>query len=121
MVKNLPANVGDTGGFLFLVRSIHTGTSQLDLAGWRVRNSDMSIWFCWVLVVACGIFSCHMWDLVPWPGMELRPPALNTQSLSHWTTSEVLEPKQSRNATQPTPVFLPGEPHGQRSLASYSS
>ena len=25
-----------------------------------------------------------------------------------------------RRAQQPTPVFLPGEPHGQRSLASYS-
>jgi len=23
-------------------------------------------------------------------------------------------------ATQPTPIFLPGEPHGQRSLESYS-
>ena len=26
-----------------------------------------------------------------------------------------------RRAWQPTPVFLPGEPHGQRSLAGYSS
>jgi len=26
-----------------------------------------------------------------------------------------------RRAPQPTPVFLPGESHGQRSLASYSS
>ena len=25
-----------------------------------------------------------------------------------------------RRARQPTPVFLPGEPHGQRSLLSYS-
>ena len=25
-----------------------------------------------------------------------------------------------RRAWQPTPVFLPGEPHGQRSLVSYS-
>ena len=33
--------------------------------------------------------SCGMWDLVPWPGMELRPPALGVWSLSHWTTREV--------------------------------
>ena len=26
-----------------------------------------------------------------------------------------------RRAWQPTPVFLPGEPHGQTSLAGYSS
>ena len=30
--------------------------------------------------------SCSRWDLVPWPVIELQPPA---QSLSHWTTKEV--------------------------------
>ena len=29
-----------------------------------------------VLVAAYGIFSCGIWDLVPWPGIEPRPPAL---------------------------------------------
>ena len=29
------------------------------------------IWLCWVLVAACRIFSCSIWDLVPWPGTEL--------------------------------------------------
>ena len=33
--------------------------------------------------------SWGLWDLVPWPGMEPRPPALGAQSLSHWTTREV--------------------------------
>ena len=33
--------------------------------------------------------SCCMWDLVSWPGIELRPPALGMQSLSHWTTRDV--------------------------------
>ena len=37
----------------------------------------------------CGIFSCGMWDLVPWPGIEPGPPALGGQSLNHWTTREV--------------------------------
>ena len=27
-----------------------------------------------------------MWDLVPQPGIEPRPPALEAQNLSHWTT-----------------------------------
>ena len=31
-----------------------------------------------------------MLDLVPWPGMEPLPPALEVWSLSHWTTREVL-------------------------------
>ena len=34
--------------------------------------------------------SCSMWDLVPWSGIEPRPPALGTQNLSHWTNREVL-------------------------------
>ena len=35
------------------------------------------------LVAAC------MQDLVPGPGIEPGPPALETQSLTHWTTREV--------------------------------
>ena len=33
--------------------------------------------------------SCGMWDLVPWLGLKPRPPALEAQSLSPWTTREV--------------------------------
>ena len=29
-----------------------------------------------------------IWDLVPWPRIELRPPALGAQNLSHWITRE---------------------------------
>ena len=29
-----------------------------------------------------------MWNLVPWPGIKPRPPAVEVQSLSHWTTRE---------------------------------
>ena len=42
-----------------------------------------------LLVAACGISSCSMQDLVLWPGLEPRPPALGAWSLSHWTTREV--------------------------------
>ena len=34
--------------------------------------------------------SCGIWYLVSWSGIELRPPALGVQSLSHWATREVL-------------------------------
>ena len=33
--------------------------------------------------------SCSMWYLIPWPGMEPKPPALGAQSLSYWTTRKV--------------------------------
>ena len=35
---------------------------------------------------------CGMWDLVPWPGIEPRPPALGAWSLSHCTAREVPGP-----------------------------
>ena len=35
-----------------------------------------------------------MWDLVPPPGIEPRPAALGTWSLSHWATREVPEELQ---------------------------
>ena len=41
------------------------------------------IWLHWVLVTACGVFSCGMWDLVPWLGIEPRPPALGPPGKSH--------------------------------------
>ena len=47
------------------------------------------IWLHWVLVVALRIFSCSMWDLAPWPGIEPGTPALGAWSLSHWTTRAV--------------------------------
>ena len=47
------------------------------------------IWLHQVLVAACKISSCGMQDLVPWPGIEPRPPALGAWSLSHWTTGKV--------------------------------
>ena len=38
-----------------------------------------------VLVATCEIFSYGVWDLVPQPGIEPGPPALEVQNLSHWT------------------------------------
>ena len=48
------------------------------------------------LVAACRMVSCSvqtlswgLWNLVPQPGIEPRPPKLGVQSLNHWTTREV--------------------------------
>ena len=40
----------------------------------------------WVLVAAFRIFRCGMWSLVSCTEIELGPPGLGVQSLSHWTT-----------------------------------
>ena len=57
----------------------------------------LCIWLRWILISACGIFSCgiqvlscSMGDLVPWSGVESRAPGLGAWGLSHRTTSKVL-------------------------------
>ena len=49
------------------------------------------IWLCQVLVEACKVFSCGMWDLfiVTWSGIKSRPPALGAWSLSHWAPRRI--------------------------------
>ena len=41
------------------------------------------VWLSRVFFTTCGIFSCRVWDLVVWPGIEPRPPALGAWSLCH--------------------------------------
>ena len=51
-----------------------------------------SLWRVGCFLVAAGsISSCGLWDLVPWPGIEPRPPTLRAWSLSPWTTRGVPE------------------------------
>lgn len=62
-----------------------------------IFNCYLRIWLHLVLVTAhgtfsllCGmqtrrIFSCGLWDPLPWPGIEPGPPTLGSQSLNHWT------------------------------------
>ena len=62
-------------------------------------------------------FICIYTDKGGFPSSSVikNPPAMQEM----WVLS--LDQEDSwRRAWQPTPVFLPGEPHGQRSLAGYS-
>ena len=51
----------------------------------------MWLFFFILIYLAAQGLCCSMWDLVPQPGIQPRPPALGVQSLSHWTTREVPE------------------------------
>ena len=55
-----------------------------------VPGLSYGMWDLQSLLQHTGFFSCSMWNLVPWPGIEPWPPALGVQRLSHWTTMEVL-------------------------------
>ena len=56
-----------------------------------------------IFIVACRIFGCGIWDLVPWPGIEPGPLALGALSLNHWSTRRV--PRISLS-----PLFIPFPP-----------
>ena len=65
--------------WFFLIFYLFTYLAVPDL-GWGMQDLHWGMW----------TLNCHMWNLVPWPGIELRLPALGMYSLRHWTTKEVL-------------------------------
>ena len=85
---------------LVVARGIFVAACGIFVAACGIFVAVCGIFSCGIwdlLVAACGIFSCGMrtlscgmWDLVPWPGIEPRPPALGVQSLSHWIARKVL-------------------------------
>ena len=59
---------------------------------WARKNMHLYQFFCFlknILFIYLTGLSYGMWDLVPWPGVKPRSPALGPWSLSHWTTWEV--------------------------------
>ena len=56
-------------------------------------------------------------EYLPNPGTEPRPPELQADSLPQNLSHSGKDPLEE--AWQPTPVFLPEKPYGQKSLASY--
>lgn len=60
-----------TSSYLFIVKNF---SSYLELL---LLLAFLFMWLLrWILVVALGIFSCDMWDIVPRPGIKLQPLAL---------------------------------------------
>ena len=94
------------------VRCGRTETSGGFALAWRVLGGL----FLNIYLAAPGLtwasetFSCSTWDLVPWPGIKLGSPALGTQSLSHWTITEVPELRFWCKQPGVLPCSLPSSP-----------
>ena len=70
--------------YFFIILKIFILFYLLDcIRSWLGHTRSLSF------IVACGIFSFGMQDLVLWPGIKLESPALWVRSLSHWMTREV--------------------------------
>ena len=54
------------------------------------EEAEAGFFFFLIYLAALGL-SYSIWDLVPRPGIESRPPALGVLSLSRWAPREVLE------------------------------
>ena len=65
-------------------------------------------WLHRVLEVACRIFRCGTWDLIPQPGIEPRPPASGAQRLRHWATRDMPEGFFSECLLDAFLLFFPG-------------
>ena len=50
------------------------------------------LWLFRDLVTRIVYLHCAMQDLVPWPGIKPRPPALGAQRVNQWATREVWSP-----------------------------
>ena len=75
-----------------LERVVRGGISFfLFLINWAALGLSCGTWDLWSSLHHAGCFSCSMWDLALWLGVEPRLPALRAQSLSPWTTREVPE------------------------------
>ena len=59
------------------------------LDSFPIQVIGVSSFFFFNIYLTLQGLSCGMWDLVSWSGIEPRPPALGTWSLSHWTTREI--------------------------------
>ena len=67
----------------------HLPLNRLTTMRKRFRSVGLSAFIFIFKNIYSGIFSCSMWDLVSWPRIESRPPALRAQSTSPWTTRKV--------------------------------
>ena len=61
------------------------------------------------LSCSMGDISCCMWDLVPWPGIELQTLALGAWSLSHRTTTEVPQASSLERPRKESTLWEKGE------------
>ena len=77
--------------FIWLCQVLVVACKILDLLCdmWDFFFSSSSSSFFFFSVMTCEL-SYRLWDLVPWPGMELGGPWMGAQSPSHWTTLRVL-------------------------------
>ena len=66
------------------------------VSGGPIHLFNKNFFFSWPRCVACGI-------LVPQPGIKPVPPAVEVQSLNHWTTREV--PQQTLSDSDAVPIF----------------
>ena len=75
--------------FFIMFKKIYIYILKFGYTGSELWHTCCSMW---TLSCSFQTLSFSMCDLVPWPGIEPRPPALEALSFSHWTTILVPNP-----------------------------
>ena len=88
-----PVTVGTYGEGVILGEGDHRSLSFLCIVYiifvFKKYSFNLFIWLPWVFSCSMWTLSWSIWDLVPWPGIEIGPPTLGAWSLSYWITREV--------------------------------
>ena len=78
------------------------GDDGVGMMGWGRSREKSTHWHLVLCLASCGI-------LVLWPGVKSRPPALDIQSLNHWTCQ----------GSPPNIIFSPNSPWSCRSIGCH--
>ena len=96
---------------------------------WWYRLSIIGVWrrdwrvvVCWVITFFFSVITfLDILSSIGFPGgLSGKEPACQCRRRKRYGFDPWVERNPWRNAQQPTPVFLPGGSHGERSLAGYS-
>ena len=96
---------------------INSGSSHARCVAWADCSISLN------LVCKMGIITTASasWSHCGFPGdANGKESACQCRGCKRWEFNSWIRKIPWRRAWQPTPVFLPGEPHGQRSLVGYS-
>ena len=74
--------ISRTQTILIIFTSLKKNTYQL--------QQVVSVFFFFFFSSSMQTLSCVVWDLVPWPGIEPRPPTLGEQSINHQRSSHFI-------------------------------
>ena len=74
------------GVYCVFVSFVCNSQGQIFLLSFHLWSSSLYINYLLFIKQFFLVARCGLWDLVPWPGIESRPPSVEAWCPNHWTT-----------------------------------